>query len=124
MAGLTPTQRTIKYLRDQGIECGVVERWIPIKNHPGGGVRRDLFNIIDIVALGEHGIIGIQSTGQAFAKHDRTILSEPMALKWIEKGGHLILIGWTKKKRKLDKGWSKALYWTPRIKHYHTKDFQ
>jgi hypothetical protein len=46
----SPTQRTLKELRDQGCVAEVVERWITIPGHPGGGKRKDLFDVIDIIA--------------------------------------------------------------------------
>ena len=116
--GITNTSRTLRYIREQGWDAEKVEFWNPYSK-----TRKDLFGIIDIVALTEHRIMGIQSTGQAFAEHDRKILESEMAPKWLEKGGALMLIGWTKKKRKLDKGWSKAMYWNPRIKYYTLDDF-
>ena len=49
MAGLSPTQRTIRALRDQGLVCGIVERFNP---HVGPhGIRQDLFGCLDIIAL-------------------------------------------------------------------------
>lgn len=84
------------------------------------GIRKDLFNVIDIVAMGENSIIGIQSCGQSFAEHDRKILSEPNALKWLECGGRLILIGWRKV---LKKRGGKLRVWSPRIKEYSAEDF-
>ena len=49
MAGISPTQRTIAYLKDQGLICGIVERLIPNPKHPGGGFTiRTYLNIIDI----------------------------------------------------------------------------
>lgn len=111
--GISNTSRTLEYIRSMGWECDIVERW---NSYAGKfGQRKDLFGIIDIIALTEHGITGIQSCGQAFAEHDRKILGEPMALKWLEKGGALILIGWRKILRNR-KG--KAKYWTPRIMEY------
>ncbi|MFO7970169.1 MAG: hypothetical protein R6U40_00295 [Desulfobacterales bacterium] len=114
--GISNTSRTLEYIRSQGWEADKVEQYNVYSRR-----RKDLFNIIDIVALTEHGITGIQSCGQAFAEHDRKILSEPLALKWIEKGGHLILIGW--RKVKLRPG-AKAMRWKPRIKEYTIDDFK
>ena len=121
---MTPTQRTIKYYKSQNIPCAVVERWIPIPTHPGGGVRRDMFGFGDIVALGENSIIAIQSCGQAFAAHDKKILEDelvaPNVLKWLECGGRVLLIGWRKIKKKRG---GKLKIWSPRIKEYSVGDF-
>ncbi len=121
MKGISNTSRTLKYVREQGWEADTVERWIKNPKHPAGGFRKDLFGIIDIIALSEKGIVGIQSCGQAFAEHNRKILAEPMALKWLEKGGILMLIGW--RKIKLKRG-GKAMRWSPRIQLYDIKDFK
>lgn len=43
---MTPTQRSLKVLRDDGYICEVVERWLP-----GINCRRDLFNMADILAI-------------------------------------------------------------------------
>jgi len=119
--GISPTSRTLEYLRSQGYEAGTVERWIRNPKHPAGGFRKDLLGFIDIIALTENGITGIQSCGQAFAEHDRKIKEEPMALKWLEKGGHIMLIGWRKI---LKNRGGKLRVWSPRIKEYTLEDFE
>ena len=117
--GISNTSRTLEYLRSQGWEADKVEQFNPYAGK--FGQRKDLFGIIDIVALTEYGIAGIQSCGHAFAEHDRKILDSPLALKWLEKGGHLTLIGW--RKVKLKRG-GKAMRWQPRIKRYYISDFK
>jgi len=114
MKELSYTQRTLRYIREQGWLADIVERF----NAYAGkfGQRKDLFGIIDIIALGENSIIGIQSTsGQKFPEHDKKIINEPMTREWLKSGGRLILIGW--RKVKLFRG-SKAMRWEPRIKEY------
>jgi len=118
MKGISNTQRTLRYIREQGWYADIVERFNPYAGK--FGKRMDLFNIIDIIALGENSIIGIQSTGEGFAEHNKKILNEPMAIEWLKSGGRLILIGW--RKVKLHKG-GKAMRWIPRIKEYTLKDF-
>ena len=73
MAGISPTQRTLKANKDLHRDCGIVERW----QQYGGkfGIRQDLFGFIDIIAIDpEQGIVGIQSTGQDWAGHVTKIL--------------------------------------------------
>jgi len=118
--GISNTSRTLEYLRSQGWICDKVEQF----NAYAGkfGQRKDLFGIIDIIALGEHpGAIGIQSCGQAFSEHDKKILDSPMSLKWLEKNNTLILIGWRKI---LKKRGGKLKIWAPRIKRYSIEDFK
>ena len=119
--GISNTSRTLRYIREQGWESDKVEQWIKNPKHPAGGFRKDLFGIIDIIALTAKGIMGIQSCGQSFAEHNRKILAAPMALKWLEKGGLLMLIGW--RKLKLKRG-GKAMRWSPRIQLYDIRDFK
>ena len=118
---LSPSQRTIRELKDRGIICGVVERWIPNPKLPGGGMRKDFLNIIDIVALDAGAVLGIQCTGASgFAEHDRKILSSEMSIEWLKAGAALELWSW--RRVKLRRG-SKALRWKPRIKRYELSDF-
>ena len=116
MKGLSNTQRTLRYIREQGWIAEVVERFNPYAGK--FGKRKDLFGIIDIIALGENSIIGIQSTGQAFKEHDEKILQEPLTREWLKSGGRLMLISW--RKVKLFRG-SKAMRWQPKIKEYNLK---
>ena len=111
--GISNTSRTLEFLRSQGWQADKVEQFNPYAGR--FGQRRDLFGIIDIVALGEKGIYGIQSTGAAFSEHNKKILDSPMSIRWLQKGGILLLIGW--RKVKLRRG-SKAMRWMPRIASY------
>jgi len=107
---MSPTQRTLKYYRDLGYTCAMVERW-----NPHSHVRQDLLGFIDIIGLNHaRGIVGIQSTGQAFASHRRKILEERAeeCMLWLRCGGRVDLIGWRKL---LVKRGGKARRWAPRI---------
>lgn len=116
MAGLTPTQRTLRALRDQGRVCDIVERWLVNPRVPGGGFRRDLFGFIDIIVLDpQQGIVGVQSCGSAFSAHLKKITDSPVtenAVEWLRAGGRIELWGWTR--RKLKRGGA-AMRWMPRV---------
>ena len=106
----SPTQRTLKWLRDKGRTCGIVERF----NHYGGefGIRQDLFNFIDIIAIDPvDGIIGVQSCGQAFSEHVKKMTANDVLPLWL-KFAKVELIGW--RKVVLRRGGS-AVRWTPRV---------
>lgn len=122
MAGISNTGRTLNYLRERGWIADKVEQFNPYAGK--FGQRRDMFGFADIVALGENSIIAVQSCGQAFAAHDRKITQDedvaPNALKWIECGGRILLIGW--RKVKLKRG-GKAMRWQPRLKEYSVENF-
>lgn len=119
---MTPTQRTMAYFRQQGMLCGVVERWIPNPHHPGGGFRKDFLGIIDMIYMSQaDGIVGVQSCGQDYAAHRRKILEEHNedARAWLEAGGRLVLIGW--RKVKVKRGGT-AVRWEPRIEEFTLED--
>ena len=121
--GISNTSRTLEYIRSQGWVADKVEQF----NAYAGkfGQRKDMFGFGDIVAMGENSIIAIQSCGQSFSEHDKKITEDervaPLALKWIQSGGRLMLIAW--RKVKLKRG-GKAMRWQPRIREYTLADFE
>lgn len=122
---MTHTQRTMKALKKAGLIPAIVEKYnYHAKREGGFGVRQDLFGFIDIVALDPvHGrIIGVQSTGTAYASHLRKILEDRMkpCLAWLMAGGEVELWAW--RKVKVKRG-GKAKVWEPRIKCITLEDF-
>ena len=118
---MSPTQRTIRELKNRGRVCGIVERFLA---HAGPfGKRQDLFGIIDIIALDpQRGVIGVQSCGQAFSEHWRklTVEKNQESYDWLSTpGAKLELWGW--RKIKLKRG-GKAMRWAPRIKEITLDD--
>lgn len=58
---MSPTQRSLNHLRKKGMVVNVVEHWNAFSRS-----RKDLFGIIDVVALSPAGeTIGIQATSLA-----------------------------------------------------------
>lgn len=116
MSKLSPTQRTLRELRNQGRIVDTVERWIANPKYPGGGFRKDLFGFIDLICLDpQFGIIGIQSCGKDFKGHIDKILDSECTenvIEWMKCGGQVEVWGW--RKVKLKRG-GKALIWKPRI---------
>jgi hypothetical protein len=53
----SPTQLTLKWLRDEGYLAEVVEKWLP-----GINVRKDLWGWCDIVALKDEETVAVQCT--------------------------------------------------------------
>ena len=117
MAGLSPTQRTLRALREHGLVAGIVERFNPYAGKHG--LKQDLFNIIDIIALDPvRGVVGVQSTGQDFAGHVRKITEEKSqeTRDWLATPGAVLeLWGW--RKVKLKRG-GKAERWAPRVAEF------
>ena len=116
---MTPTQRTLRALRDAGRICAIVEKW-----NAHARIRQDMFGIIDIIALDPvFGVVGVQSCGQAFAEHHRKLTEEKVqeCLDWLgTPGTALELWGW--RKVKVKRG-GKAGIWEPRVKVYTLDDF-
>jgi len=111
---LSPTQRTLRALRDQGLVCAIVEKFNPYAGPHG--LRQDLFGCIDVLALDPHrGVIGVQSCGQDFSGHKQKLVEERAqeVTDWLATPGTALeLWGW--RKVKLQRG-GKAMRWKPRL---------
>lgn len=109
---MTPTQRTLKAMREQGRLCGIVEKF---QQYAGKfGVRQDLFGFIDIIAIDPtEGIVAIQSCGQDYSGHVKKLTEErnEAVFEWIK---HAPCEVWAWRKVKLKRG-GKAMRWMPRI---------
>lgn len=112
----SPTQRSLKKLRDSGWTCGVVERW-----NMHAHIRQDFCGGIDLIAFRSPArapdpgpgdpflpgaILGVQCcTGSGLAAHRTKLLNEPRMREWIAAGGRLVIHAWAKRgaagKRKL-----------------------
>lgn len=89
----SPAQRSLKYLRDMGLHAQVVERW-----NAYAKVRQDLFQFIDIVAVGNGSIVGVQTTTQdnVSARIEKARGNEALR-EWVKAGGSLVIHGWAKR---------------------------
>lgn len=96
---MTPTQRSLKYLRDQGYRVEVVEKWIPYIK-----IRKDLFGFIDLIAIKKgSGTLAIQTTSRSNvnARVNKILASEALDdVKGV--GWQVIVHGWGK----LKSGWT------------------
>lgn len=111
----SPTQRSLKKLKDDGYIAQVVERW-----NPWSRTRLDLFDAIDIVAVHEteKRILGVQATsGSNTSKRlEKARLSRRLAA-WIKSGGQFEVWGWVKKcKKRKDGKKGKSKVWEVNIK--------
>jgi len=119
---MTPTQRTLKALRDKGYQAGVVERWLRYAGE--FGKRQDLFGIIDILATTPDTTLGVQSCGNSFAKHYRKLTNEEVdgSYKWLI-CPHRKLEIWSWRKVKKRRG-GKVMVWRPRIVEITLEDLR
>ena len=86
-------------LRKRGYTVGRVEQWIPA---PHGGFRKDLFGIIDMLAINENITLGVQVCGTASSEHVDTLKTEgeKSVRAWLQSPHrHLELWGWRPLKR-------------------------
>ncbi len=101
----SPTQRSLKYLRETGWDAEVVERWNSYARR-----RVDLFNCIDIVALRDGELAGVQTTSQSGSSRIAKIKDEKLMRAWLRAGGTLYVHGWAKRGPR-----GKRKVWTVRV---------
>lgn len=103
---MTPTARTMAYLRGLGYEVAVVEKWNSYTR-----TRHDLYGFADLLAMRGKELLAVQatSTGNVSARVKK-IIAEPRAKLWLEPGSQrfLTVIGWSKKGPR-----GKRKVWTP-----------
>lgn len=102
----SPTARSLKYLRDLGYEAQVVERYNSFSRK-----RVDLFAFIDIVAIRDGEILGVQTTSAAHTSDRlKKITAEPKSDLWLRAGGRIEVHGWAKRgPRGKRKAWTVAV---------------
>lgn len=115
---MTPTQRTLKRMRDNGRTCAIVEKW-----NMHARIRQDMFGWCDIVALDQQrGIVGVQCcAGASFAARRAKILGEcrELASKWLQCGGRIELWAWRKVGER-----GKRKLWSPRVEEITLADVE
>ena len=98
---MSPTQRSLKYLRDQGYRCWITERWCPYSKR-----RIDLWNCIDILAIGNGETIGVQTTSRGnVSARVKKIQENEYYPELIRSGWKVHVHGWGK----LKAGWTLKL---------------
>lgn len=92
---MSPTERTLKYLRGLGYFAVVTERWNPFAK-----VRQDLFGIVDVLAVRRGETLGVQCTSAPnVASRVTKIADHESTPRLREAGWRLEVHGWTKGKR-------------------------
>lgn len=88
----SPTQRTLAVLRDQGYIAEVVERWNQFSK-----TRKDLFGIIDVLAIGNGETVAVQTTSASNISKRMHKMEESPCLAYMRDAGWKIHIhGWKK----------------------------
>lgn len=93
---MSPTQRSLKKLREEGYLCEIVEKTIP-----KCFIKKDLFGFVDILCLKDEEILGVQTTsGANFANRVQKIKNHEN-LEMVKMAGIKISVhGWRKLKGK------------------------
>lgn len=87
----SPTAKTMAYYRQAGYLVDVAERWVP-----GANIRKDLFGVIDLVAITpDEPIMAIQATSLSNlpARVAKARASSALAV-WLRTGARFVIIGW------------------------------
>lgn len=91
---MSPTQRALKELREQGYRAHVVEKWNAFAKR-----RIDLFDCIDVIGIRPGEIIGIQATGGSGGNRAaREAKCIEKGQDWLKAGGKLEVWAWRKLK--------------------------
>lgn len=87
--------------------------------------RLDLFGCIDIVAMIDGSILGVQAcAGASHAARKEKSLAQPYLEKWLACGARFQVVSWSKRvSRNSDGKKSKVLKWTPRVEEIIQSDF-
>ena len=90
----SPTQRSLKVMRDRGFYSEVVERYNSFTR-----TRNDLFGFIDVLCLGEGVVIGVQTTSYSNMSARIKKILEHDNLAVVKSSGIKIYVhGWRKNK--------------------------
>ena len=92
MAGKSPTQRSLEYLRELGYHCEIVEKWNPWRK-----VRQDLWGWCDILAIRRDEVLAVQVTSAGVAARIKKIQESDTVAKVREAGIRVEVHGWTKR---------------------------
>lgn len=93
MAKQSPTSKALQELRTMGFICEKVEQRLPI---PGKFITRDLFDVIDIVAMKPpETLLALQVTTRDHvnARMDKAV-EKGTALMWVETGNRFEIWGY------------------------------
>jgi hypothetical protein len=99
---MSPTQRTLKYLRDRGYTAEKVEQRLPI---PGKFITRDFLGFIDYIAIrpGSDETVGVQITSASnVSAHLKKIKALPTFTLWAATPSRVLEVhGWDGKRLRL-----------------------
>lgn len=91
---MTPTQRSLKLLREQGYKPWIVEHWNSFAK-----IRQDLFGFVDILAVKDKETLGVQTTSYSNISARVKKIKESEYYPVLKEAGWRIAVhGWRKVK--------------------------
>ena len=88
----TPTQRSLKHLRDAGYNAAITEHWNPFAR-----IRQDLFGFVDILALKDNETLAVQTTSYSNISARVKKIAEHENVRSVREAGWRIEVhGWRK----------------------------
>lgn len=88
---MSPTQRSLEYLRNEGYLVAIVEHWQPFAR-----IRQDLFGFIDLLAIRRDETLAVQVTASGVSSRIKKIEASPHLGRVREAGWKIHVHGWRK----------------------------
>src|SRR5690606_35502847 len=86
----SPSERSLKVMRERGYRAAVVERW-----NPHARIRQDLFGCVDLLCIGNGETVAVQATSASNVSSRIRKLEDSEALADMRNAGWRILVhGW------------------------------
>lgn len=89
---ISPTQRSLKHLREQGYTVAITEKW-----NPHAHIRQDLFGFVDLLAIRDGETLAVQTTSASnlSSRRSKVIAHENLPII-LSAGWKVIIHGWRK----------------------------
>lgn len=89
----SPTQLSLKLMKERGYLCEITERWNPFAK-----IRQDLFQFIDILCLAPGEVVGVQTTSYSNMSARVNKIREHANFQMVSDAGIKVIVqGWHKK---------------------------
>ena len=90
-SSLSPTQRSLAFLREEGYLVSIVERW-----NPHARIRQDLWGWCDLLAIRKGEVLAVQVTASAVSARIKKIQESETIGPVRDAGIRVVVHGWRK----------------------------
>lgn len=89
---ISPTQRSLKHLRNLGYTVAITEKW-----NPHARIRQDMFGFVDLLAIREGETLAVQTTSASniSSRRSKVVAHENLPII-LSAGWQVIIHGWRK----------------------------